>query len=76
MSQPHLQTLLTSGELKADEASDDEVSQWWQKAVRAYSDGKHSTVSPDGSRVRLDERSSGIARVRNTAVDTDRYVPL
>lgn len=49
MRDPRLQTLLASGELKEEQASDDEVAQWWQKAVQAYSDGKHSTVSPDGS---------------------------
>jgi hypothetical protein len=49
MSDPRLQTLLASGELREEAASDDEVSLWWQKAIRAYSDGKHSTVSPDGS---------------------------
>jgi len=49
VSQARLQTLLASGELREEEASDDEVAQWWQKAVQAYSDGKHSSVSPDGS---------------------------
>lgn len=49
MSDPRLQTLLASGELREEVASDDEVAQWWRKATQAYSDGKHSTVSPDGS---------------------------